>query len=281
MTMSLAGYLKVIRPVNAVVSGLTAALAVLIATGRLDGPVPLLIAVVILITGAGNVINDYFDYRIDQVNRPDRPIPSGTVSLSGARRYALLLFVGGVLLSFGTTLLCALLAVLNALLLVLYAARLKAVPLVGNLTVSYLAASIFIFGGALSGIAGVLMTLPIAAITFLGMVARELLKDGEDIEGDRAGGARTLPMLIGIQKTGWVACLFALAGIGTSFLPYLTWGREYLALIGLPDLLILAGALQGLRAVDSTTLRNGRATLLLKGGMFTALATFTISALLL
>ena len=91
----------------------------------------------------------------------------------------------------------------------------------------------------------------------------------------------TLPMLIGIQKTGWIACLFALAGIGTSFLPYLTWGREYLALIGLPDLLILAGALQGLRAGDSTTLRDGRATLLLKGGMFTALAAFTISALLL
>ena len=103
-----------------------------------------IIAVVILITGAGNVINDYFDYRIDQVNRPDRPIPAGTVSLSGARRYALLLFVAGVLLSFGTTLLCALLAVLNALLLIMYAARLKAIPLVGNLTVSYLAASIFI-----------------------------------------------------------------------------------------------------------------------------------------
>jgi geranylgeranylglycerol-phosphate geranylgeranyltransferase len=279
--MTLTGYLKVIRPVNAFVSGLTAALAVLIATGRLDGPVPLLIAVVTLVTGAGNVINDYFDYQIDLVNRPDRPIPSGTVSLAGARRYAILLFIVGVLLSFGTTPLCALLAVFNTLLLVLYAARLKAVPLIGNLTVSYLAGSIFIFGGALSGTTGELITLPIAAITFLGMVARELLKDGEDIEGDLAGGARTLPMLIGIQKTGWIAFLFALAGIGTSFLPYLTWGQEYLALIALPDLLILAGALQGLRSVDSATLRNSRATLLLKGGMFTALAAFTASALIL
>jgi geranylgeranylglycerol-phosphate geranylgeranyltransferase len=279
--MTLAGYLKVVRPVNAGVSGLTAALAVLIATGRLDGPVLLLIAVVTLITGAGNVINDYFDIAIDQVNRPDRPIPAGIVSRSGARTYALLLFVAGVLLSLGTTPFCALLATFNALLLILYAARLKAVPLVGNLTVSYLAASIFIFGGALAGIPGVLVTVPIAAITFLGMVARELLKDGEDIDGDVAGGARTLPMLIGIQKTGWVACSFALAGIGASFIPYLTWGQEYLALIGIPDLLILAGALQGLRAVDSTTLKDGRATLLLKGGMYTALAAFTAAALLL
>jgi len=279
--MTLGGYLQVIRPINAVVSGLTAALAVLIATGRLDGPVPLLVAVVILVTGAGNVINDYFDYEIDRVNRPDRPIPASTVSLTGARTYALLLFLAGVLLSFGTTLLCALMAVVNALLLVLYAARLKAIPLAGNLAVSYLAASIFVFGGALSGIPGVMTTLPIAAITFLGMVARELLKDGEDIEGDQAGGARTLPMVIGVQKTGWLACLFALAGIAASFLPYQTWGGGYLALIALPDLLILAGALQGIRAVDSTTLRNGRATLLLKGGMFTALAAFTASALLL
>lgn len=34
---------------------------------------------------AGNVINDYFDYKIDLINKPQRPIPSGRISLDNAK----------------------------------------------------------------------------------------------------------------------------------------------------------------------------------------------------
>lgn len=33
----------------------------------------------------GNVINDYFDYKIDLINKPQRPIPSGRISLNNAK----------------------------------------------------------------------------------------------------------------------------------------------------------------------------------------------------
>jgi geranylgeranylglycerol-phosphate geranylgeranyltransferase len=57
--------------------------------------------------------------------------------------------------------------------------------------VAYLAASIFLFGGALNGLDGLLRNIPVASITFFAMLSRELLKDAEDVEGDRAGGADT------------------------------------------------------------------------------------------
>ena len=192
--MGLAGFFTIIRPVNSVVAGLAAIVAYLIATGTLVPGVILLMAVVTLITAAGNVINDYFDAGIDAINRPERPIPSGAVSRDAALVYAGVLFFLGILLA-GLLRRSALrLPSLMHVLLVAYAARLKSTPFFGNVAVSYLAASIFLFGGALAGGYRLVDMLPLAVITFLAMLARELLKDAEDIEGDRPRRADTLPI---------------------------------------------------------------------------------------
>jgi len=76
---------RITRPHNAVVAGLTALLGYLIATGTLTSPSLLLAVVVVLVTAAGNVINDVYDIEIDRINRPERPIPSGEISLRGRR----------------------------------------------------------------------------------------------------------------------------------------------------------------------------------------------------
>ena len=80
----LKGYLKIIRPANSVAAGLAVLLGVIIATGTIPLASLPLIAVVFLVTAAGNVINDYCDSEIDAINRPDRPIPSGAVTKKGA-----------------------------------------------------------------------------------------------------------------------------------------------------------------------------------------------------
>lgn len=198
--MGLAGFFRITRPGNSVIAGLAAIVAYLIATGTLVNGVLLLMAVVILITAAGNVINDYFDAEIDAINRPERPIPSGAMSRNAALVWAGILFILGLAACMFTTPLCLGIALFNALLLVVYAARLKSTPLLGNIAVAYLSASIFLFGGAFAGWHLLVQVLPIAVITFLAMLARELLKDAEDIEGDRAGGADTLPIRIGYKK---------------------------------------------------------------------------------
>ena len=155
----------------------------------------------VLITGAGNTINDYFDLSIDRVNRPDRPLPSGTVTPRGAIIFAGILFTLGILVSLFTNPYCAFFAFFNSLLLIAYAKTLKSTPLVGNISVAYLAGSIFLFGGAFAGISGLVNNLVIALITIFAMFARELLKDAEDVPGDIAAGAKTVPVKYGVRPT--------------------------------------------------------------------------------
>lgn len=279
--MGIAGYYRIIRPANSVVAGLAAIVAYLIATGTLVWVVILLFAVVTLVTAAGNVINDYYDAEIDAINRPERPIPSGAVGRDAACVYAGVLFCAGILLAGFTTPLCCTIAIINTLLLVAYAARLKSTPFFGNAAVSYLSASIFLFGGAFAGWTGFCHMLPVAAITFLAMLSREILKDAEDIEGDRAGGADTLPLRIGVKNSAILAFVFAVAAVAASVVPYIWWGPWYLPGIAVVDLAILAAAGKALPCSDPATLKASGATGLLKYGMFASLVVFTLSAVLL
>ncbi len=279
----LKGYLKIIRPANSVAAGLAVLLGVIIATGTIPPASLPLIAVVFLVTAAGNVINDYCDSEIDAINRPDRPIPSGAVTKKGALVYSVILFAAGIaicLLPFVNPL-CLAFAIINSAILVLYAKTFKGMPLIGNICVSYLAASIFLFGGAFAGIEGLMQNTVIAAITFFAMLSRELLKDAEDMEGDRAGGAKTLPMIIGVPKTGKLCLVLALAGIIISLLPIIKfYSIYYLALIAVADAIILFAVAKGARAADSKALIDSKATTILKAGMFLATAFMLISALL-
>ena len=279
--MSPAGYVTITRPVNSLAAGLAAIVAYLIATGSIIPEALLLFAVVTLITAAGNVINDYYDVEIDRVNRPDRPIPSGQVTLPAARAYAITLFLAGVLVCFLTNVLCIAIAVFNSLLLVAYAARLKRTPLLGNIAVSYLAASMFLFGGALGGLPGLFLVLPFAAMTFFAMLARELVKDAEDIEGDRASGAVTLPIRQGIPFTMYLALFCAVLGIVASLVPYLRWGLWYICGILLVDVILLAAVLKAVRCTNPEGVKASGASMLLKAGMFASLVVFTLSALFL
>jgi geranylgeranylglycerol-phosphate geranylgeranyltransferase len=280
--MRLSGFIAITRPVNSIVSGLAAALGYLIATGTIAPPVLILIVIVMLVTAAGNVINDYFDTDIDTVNRPERPIPSGAILKGSARSYAITLFLSGILLSVFTNIICLTIVLINSLLLIVYAWKLKGIPLIGNIAVSYLSASIFLFGGAFAaGGGGLVQNMPIALITFLAMVARELLKDAEDIEGDYAGGARTLPMQIGIRTTNRLALVFAVLAICASLIPGLWWGSRYLVGIGIVDLIIFAAVFRAVSCTTSGCVKLSRATSLLKAGMFASLVIFTLAALFL
>lgn len=279
--MRLAGFIIITRPVNSFVAGLAAIVAYLIDTGTVIPESLLLFFIVALITAAGNVINDFFDAEIDAINRPDRPIPSGAVSRGDARRFAVTLFLAGILVSFFTNSLCIGIAIFNVLLLIAYAAKLKSTPLIGNIVVAYISASIFLFGGALNGLDGLVRIIPIAAITFFAMLSRELLKDAEDVEGDRAGGADTVPIRIGIKKTSEFALITTVLAVAASFIPYFWWGAWYLGGIIAVDIIIIIAALRGLNCETPACVKASMASSLLKAGMFASLVVFTLSAVFL
>lgn len=279
--MSFAGLFSITRPVNAIAAGLAAVVAFYIATETVIPAVILLFAVVVLITAAGNVINDYFDVEIDRVNRPERPIPSGLVGLPFARAYAVTLFLAGILISLFTSALCIAIAVFNSVLLIGYAASLKRTPLFGNITVSYLAASMFLFGGALGGLSGFFHVMPFAIMTFFAMLARELVKDGEDVEGDRASGAITIPIRYGIRATMGLALVCALTGVTASLIPYLWWGIWYICGILPVDGILLIACVKAVRCTTPEGIKVSGASMLLKAGMFVSLVVFTLSAVFL
>lgn len=279
--MSASGYLRIIRPVNAIAAGLATSLGYIIATGR---PVPALIlpmAVVFLVTSAGNAANDLYDERIDRINRPDRPIPSGEVTPAGAATFSLLLFLAGVGLALLANPLCFSIALINSLLLIGYAARLKRIALAGNIVVSYLSCSIFLFGGAFAGPDGLFANLGLASLTFLAMMSRELLKSAEDLEGDLAGGAVTFAGVHGVDATCRAGLLCISIAVLISILPVAPgWGAPYLAGIAIADGIMIAGAFRAAGCSSPACVKDSRATTMLKAGMFVAIAVFTATALL-
>lgn len=279
--MNVRGYLQIIRPVNALVAGIAVLLGVLVAGVAMIPILLLLIVAVFCITGAGNAVNDYYDREIDAINRPDRPIPSGAVSVRGAAVYSAVLFVFGIACAAFVHPFCFVIACFNAFLLVVYAAWLKRVPLAGNVVVSYLAGSIFLFGGAVAGLPGLLVNLPLAGIVFLPMTAREILKDAEDIEGDREGGARPLPMVIGVLNSCRIAAVLAAGAVLISLLPIMPWwGGWYLGMIAFADGIILYAVISALRCTTSADVRDSGATSMLKNGMFAALGVLLFWALI-
>lgn len=279
--MSLRGYLQIVRPVNACVAGIAVLLGVLIAGVEVTPILFLLVVAVFCITSAGNVVNDYFDRDIDAINRPKRPIPSGAVSIRGALFYSAILFLAGIVCAALVHPFCFGMACVNSVLLVAYAARLKGVPLAGNLVVSYLAGSIFLFGGAAAGLEGLVVNLPLAGIVFLPMTAREILKDAEDVEGDREGGARTLPMVIGVLTSCRIAGILASGAVILSLLPIMPWWDVwYLVMIAVPDLVILVAVISSLGCTTPVCVRDSGATTTLKSGMFAALAILIFWAIL-
>lgn len=280
--MNGAAYLSIIRPVNSIVAGLAGILATIIATSSVPAEFIWIFLIILTVTGAGNVINDYYDREIDAINQPARPIPSGKITSGHALIYAVFLFfLGNGIAILLTPISIASIAVINSILLWLYAAFLKTTPLIGNISVSYLASSIFLFGGAINGISGIVSVLPIAGATFGVMLARELIKDCEDIPGDKEHGARTFPLLYGIRATLLLAFASTCIGVIMSLILFYRWGTPYLVAIVLIDMIILYGALRGLSANSSEEIIRTKSSKIIKAGMFVSLLVFLLSAVLL
>jgi geranylgeranylglycerol-phosphate geranylgeranyltransferase len=212
-------YLEIIRPGNAIMA-VIAVLLIAIISGIFTFKILLACIVVFIITGAGNSINDYFDYKIDAINKPERPIPSGRISLNKAGFYSLSLLSIGTILAFILGLLPGLIALSTALLMVYYAYSLKKKFLIGNIVISFLTGLTFVFGGVIVG--EILTSIILGFFPFLTTLAREIVKDMEDVEGDRIEGATTLPIMRGVRISSIVAAFFLiLASLSSPILYYL------------------------------------------------------------
>lgn len=140
----------------------------------------------LLISSGGFVINDILDVEIDRVNRPDRPLAAGKVSLDTARALYIVITGVGIALAWAINVSTGILALITALALFLYSYRFKRQFLIGHVTIAALGALLFPFGGLAAGAA--MPTLYSVFFTFPAFIAREVLKTVPDYEGDKANG---------------------------------------------------------------------------------------------
>ena len=232
------GLLELTRPGNALAAGLLTFVGAFVAGGVLEPPLgeatawTAAVLATVLAVGAGMAINDYFDREIDRVNRPNRPIPRGAVSPREALAFSLVLFGGAVVLALTLPSLAVGIAVVNLLALVAYTELFKGLPGLGNALVGYLTGSTFLFGGAAVG--GRLESVFVLfALASLATFAREVVKDVEDVAGDREEGLRTLPIVYGERGSLVVATVVLVLAVLASPAPYLlgTFGLPYLLIV--------------------------------------------------
>jgi geranylgeranylglycerol-phosphate geranylgeranyltransferase len=231
---------------------------------------------VFLITGAGNAINDYFDAGIDAVNRPERPIPSGRLRKGFAYKFSIFLFAGGILASYFIGAIPFFIALFNSFLLYLYAFSLKRKVFVGNLSVSYLTGSTFLFGGAAYGLKGIEATSVLFFLSMLATLAREIVKAIEDMEGDRKDGAVTLPIRIGERPSAYIASGVGILAVLLSPVPFITglFNTSYLLVVGIADIIFLYAVLLILKNNPSASSKY------FKVAMFFALVAFIAGSFL-
>jgi len=184
-----------------------------------------------------NALNDILDVEIDKLNQPNRPLPSGDISLNNAKILTAILmcfslfclvYAGFISSSiedgfedWAPSILIWLLAIFlltNYESSSNYSLKLKDRGLPGNLAISLSVGMVILFGAA-----GVFEpTEPrVLSLFFIGLsynLAREIVKDIEDMEGDE--GRNTLAMRIGVEKArvlAWMILLLTMVSILAPF----------------------------------------------------------------
>ena len=274
------GLLQLARPINCVMSALGVGIGGVVAArsgawGEFAGPLAVAGAAAASFAAGGNALNDLYDRETDRVNHPDRPLPSGSVTLREARAFTAAAFVVTAVLAALVNVFAFAVVILNIALMVLYEASLKAQGAPGNLVIAYLVGSLFLFAGVSvfrSSTAPLVRTSLLAALAFFTTVGREITKDIQDVRGDV--DRRTLPRRIGIRPAGWAAALSFLVGVLLSLapLPLHVLSVAYAALVIPADGMFIYAALH-------SAANPARSQRVAKYGMIVALAAFLAGAL--
>jgi len=189
----------------------------------------------ILIAAAGYIINDYFDINIDRVNKPQRLIIDNTISRRWAMFFHFLFSLIGLVLTalVSKSLNNGLLFTLNLISVIIlwfYSTIFKRKLLVGNIIISLLSAWVVMvlyvcelqidFNGVFlmsnqSMLKIYQLAVVYAGFAFIVSLVREIIKDMEDIEGDRKYSCQTMPIVWGIETSKlfvsvWIVVLGAM-----------------------------------------------------------------------
>jgi 4-hydroxybenzoate polyprenyltransferase len=199
-----------------------------------------------VLNAASNVINQYYDFENDRINKPTRPLITGEISMSAGFRYAIALYAVAVVptwlvstwpaVTFAEKLggplwqhQCFGIFVLGTVFTLVYSApffgRTKANAFLANLTIAIPRGCLLKVAGW-SMVASVFHVEPwfIGSIFFLFLAGAASTKDFSDMSGDAAAGCRTLPIRFGVTKAArMIAPFFVLPWL---LMPLGAWLRD-------------------------------------------------------
>lgn len=165
-----------------------------------DTPFMILILSTVLIAAGGYLINDYYDIKIDYINKPERVVAGRFITRRQILFAHTLLTFLGILGGTYVSMKIGILNVLAAGLLWLYSNQLKRMPLWGNFAIASLTA-VAVYLVYFYYKESFFLILSYTAFAFFMSLIREILKDLEDIKGDKAFGLRTLPIAFGVRRS--------------------------------------------------------------------------------
>ncbi|MCA9389899.1 geranylgeranylglycerol-phosphate geranylgeranyltransferase [candidate division WWE3 bacterium] len=248
------GVIRLVRP-GTTLSGVLATILGGYVAGANDWWSIVLAALAVLcIQGAGNTVNDVYDRNIDLVNKPWRPIPHGDLSYRQATILAVALFCIGngisILLDHGLFSI----SIIVTLTLALYATSLKCTVFVSNLTVAGISALVPLFGATAGGNwkAGI----PLAIVVFFGILARELVKDLADIDGDTQGNCQKTAVVLGPKRTRIAFEILAVCTVGAILCPTVSYGFDYALLALIPVTVTIFSMIRVARTTCTKTLEK-------------------------
>ncbi len=270
-------WIVISRPYNVLITGCAVFIGALL-TGTITPVSKIVLAMLsaAFICGGGNVENDYFDVEIDRINKPKRPIPSGKIKRKSALFFYVILSSVGIIISIFITFKALILAVSVVILLFAYNAYLKRNSgIIGNIAVSFTVALSIVYGGiAVGKLEGVLFP---AILAFLFNLGREIIKDIEDISGDKSSKSYSVPSRYSLKKSYIIAFIPLFLLIVVTPLPYLfhIYNLYYLIIvITSVDLLLLLSFLFFWKKFDSKNIH--KLSNILKIGMLFGLLSLVI-----
>ncbi|HEY0299539.1 MAG TPA: geranylgeranylglycerol-phosphate geranylgeranyltransferase [Arachidicoccus sp.] len=243
----------------------------------------------ILIAAGGNIINDYFDVNIDLINKPDKLIIGKYIHRHWAILYHILTSVIGVALGFWIEFkthayLLGLTNLACVLLLFFYSIYFKRKALSGNiiialltawtvLVVSFCETNQFIFHATLNKEKITRLTFLYAGFAFIISLIREMIKDMEDVEGDRKYDCRTFPIVFGMNASKiflatWLVILCALLIVMIFYILQFQWWFAIIytfIFILIPSILILKKMLKAANSKDFHKLSSSIKWIMLTG----------------
>jgi geranylgeranylglycerol-phosphate geranylgeranyltransferase len=251
------GMIRLFRPELPLAAGICVTTGQILAVGKFPSlQIGLLgFICVFAISSSALILNDYFDYEVDLVNAPDRPLPSGAVTRADVIGLtAITTLVGlsaGALLGINALLISVLFWIVGFL----YNWRYKQTGLPGNLMVCASVGITFVFGAVTMHLPWNSIVWIFALMAFCIDLGEEIAGDAMDMEGDKKRASRSIALLKGKHFALQITVSLWGLVILLSFVPVLMGllGASYLVMILITDVLLVYFSIKLLRSQNPDT----------------------------